>query len=168
MGVADCLHTLSSWYWQCSVFLKAIHNHSKFQAVADSILIFKMPRLGYCGASAWVSLERYCQDICQQSYLLLFGIPSRTHSFFPGLKPSFSANPSHSTPSFLLLKHLLRGFPGLFTVISEHICFLLLVFFCFYTFYLSVPCGRLSWRMLAFERTLKSYTKLSPIVCVKL
>jgi len=58
-----------------------------------------------------------------------------THSsFIPGLKPSFSANPSHCSPSFLLLKYLLRGFPGLFTVISEHICFLLLVFFCFYTF----------------------------------
>jgi len=51
-----------------------------------------------------------------------------------GLKPSFSTNLSHCSPSFLLLKYLLRGFPGLFTVISEHICFLLLVFFCFYTF----------------------------------
>ena len=45
----------------------------------------------------------------------------------PGLKPSFSANPSHCSPSFLLLKYSLHGFPGLFTVISEHICFLLLV-----------------------------------------
>ena len=36
----------------------------------------------------------------------------------------------HCSPSFfLLLKYLPRGFPGLFTVISEHICFLLLVFF---------------------------------------
>ena len=33
-----------------------------------------------------------------------------------------------------LHKYSLRGFPRLFTVISEHICFLLLVFFCFYTF----------------------------------
>jgi len=47
------------------------------------------------------------------------------HSFAPGLKPSFSANPSHCSPSFLLLKYSLHGFPGLFTVISEHICFLL-------------------------------------------
>ena len=30
-----------------------------------------------------------------------FGIPSPTHSFFPGLKPSFSVNPSHCSPSFL-------------------------------------------------------------------
>ena len=47
---------------------------------------------------------------------------------------------------------------AVFAVISEHICFLLLVFsLCFYTFQLSVPCGRLSWLMLAFERTLKQH-----------
>ena len=73
------------------------------------------------------TVESYTVFISQQSYLLLFGIPSPTHSLFPGLKPSFSANPSHCSPSFLLLKYLLRGFPGLFTVISGHICFLLLV-----------------------------------------
>ena len=72
-----------------------------------------------------LTLESYTVFICQQSYLLLFGIPSPTHSFISGLKPSFSPNPSHGSPSFLLLKYLLRGFPGLFTVISEHICFLL-------------------------------------------
>ena len=38
------------------------------------------------------------------------------------------------SPSFLLLKYLLRGFPGLFTVISQHMCFLLLVFFPFLHF----------------------------------
>ena len=100
-----------------------------------------------------LTVESYTVFICQQSYLLLFGILSRTHSFIPGLKPSFSANPSHCSPSFLL-KYSLHRFPGLFTVISEHICFLLLVFL-FLQFYLSVPCGRLSWLMLAFERTLK-------------
>ena len=39
-------------------------------------------------------------NVGQQSYLLLFGIPSPTHSFIPGLKPSFFANPSHRSPSF--------------------------------------------------------------------
>ena len=78
----------------------------------------------FCVTLQWTSpTSRYSQ----QSYLLLFGILSPTHSFTPGLKPSFSANPSHCSPSFLLLKYSLRGFPGLFTVISEHICFLLLV-----------------------------------------
>ena len=74
-----------------------------------------------------LTVESYTVFICQQSYLLLFGIPSPTDSFIPGLKPSFSANPSHCSPSYLL-KYSLHGFPGLFTVISEHICFLLLVF----------------------------------------
>jgi len=78
-----------------------------------------------------LTVESYRVFICQQSYLLLFGIPSPTNSVIPGLKPSFSANPSHCSPSFLLLKYSLHGFPGLFTVISGHICFLLLVFFLF-------------------------------------
>ena len=45
-------------------------------------------------------VESYTVIICQQSYSLLFGIPSPTRSFIPGLKPSFSANPSHRSPSF--------------------------------------------------------------------
>jgi len=81
-----------------------------------------------------ITVESYTVFICQQSYLLLFGIPSPTHSFIPGLKPSFSANPCHCSPSFLLLKYLQHGFPGLFTVISEHICSLLLVFLFFTLF----------------------------------
>jgi len=75
-----------------------------------------------------LTIESYTVFICRQSYLLLFRIPSPTHCFIPGLKPSFSVNPSHCSPSFLLLKYSLHGFPGQFTVISEHICFLLLVF----------------------------------------
>ena len=81
-----------------------------------------------------LTVESYTVFICQQSYLLFFWY-SITHSLFLSrLKPSFSANPSHCSPSFLLLKYLLRGFPGLFTVISEHICFLLLVSFLFLHF----------------------------------
>jgi len=37
---------------------------------------------------------------------------------------------------FFLLKYLLHGFPGLFTVISGHMCFLLLVFFLFFLHFL--------------------------------
>ena len=32
--------------------------------------------------------------------LIIIGIPSTTHSFIPGLKPFFSANPSHRSLSF--------------------------------------------------------------------
>jgi len=50
------------------------------------------------------------------------------------VKPSFSANPSHCSPSFLLLKYSLHGFSGLFTVISEHICSLTFSFSVFTPF----------------------------------
>ena len=33
-----------------------------------------------------LTVESYTVFICQQSYVLLFGIPSPTHSLFPGLK----------------------------------------------------------------------------------
>jgi len=60
---------------------------------------------------------------------------SSTHSFFPGLKPSFSVNPSHCSPSFLLLKYLLCGFSGLFyCYFWAYLFSTLLVFFCFFTF----------------------------------
>ena len=44
------------------------------------------------------------------------------HSFTPGLKLSFSANPSHRNLPFLLPDGL-HGFPGLFSDTSEHIRF---------------------------------------------
>jgi len=86
------------------------------------------------------TVESYTVFICQQSYLLLFGDHVPLTLFTPGLKPSFSANPSHCSPSFLLLKYSLHGCPGLFTVISEHICFLLLVFL--FLHFLVVGCVR--------------------------
>ena len=51
-----------------------------------------------------LTLESFTDIICQQSYLLLFGIPSPTHSYIPGLKLPFSANPSHRSPSFFFFK----------------------------------------------------------------
>jgi len=50
------------------------------------------------------TVESYTVFICQQSHLLLFGIPSPTHSFIPGLKPSFSANPFRRRPSFFFFR----------------------------------------------------------------
>jgi len=35
-----------------------------------------------------LTVESYTVIICQQSYLLLFGIPSPTHFFILGLKPT--------------------------------------------------------------------------------
>ena len=70
---------------------------------------------------------------------LLPSVPSTHHShhplplqsFTPGLKPSFSANPSHRS---LLPRDWLDVFRGLFTDISEHIRFYLLFSFSFFTF----------------------------------
>ena len=46
-------------------------------------------------------------------------LPSPHHSFIPGLKPTFSASPSHcSLP--ILLQDLLHGLPGLFSDTSKH------------------------------------------------
>jgi len=55
--------------------------------------------------------------------LIIISIPSPPHSFIPGLKLSFSANPSHRSLPFLL-EDWLRGFPGQFTDTSERIRFL--------------------------------------------
>jgi len=51
---------------------------------------------------------------------------SPLHSFTPGLKSSFSANPSHSSLSFLL-QDWLHGLSALFTDTSEHIRFYFVV-----------------------------------------
>jgi len=51
-----------------------------------------------------LTVESYTVFVCQQSYLLLFGISSPTHSFIPGLKPSFSANLFYRSPSFFFFR----------------------------------------------------------------
>ena len=47
-----------------------------------------------------LTVESYTVVICQTNSRTYIGIPSPTHSFIPGLKPSFSANPSHCSLSF--------------------------------------------------------------------
>ena len=64
--------------------------------------------------------------------LNIISFPSPTLSFIPGLKPFFSANPSHRSLSFSSLG-LTTWIPQTFTVTSEHIRFYFLVFL-FYTF----------------------------------
>jgi len=64
--------------------------------------------------------------------LIIIGIPSPSHSFIPGFKPSFlRILPIAAFP--FLLQDWLQGFRRLFTVTSEHIRFYFLVFM-FYTF----------------------------------
>ena len=71
-----------------------------------------------------LTVESYTVIICQQS--LLFGIPSRiTHSLFHSRLKTFLFCKSFLPQPFLFLRDSLHGFPRLFTVISEHVCFLL-------------------------------------------
>ena len=76
----------------------------------------------------------YTVFICQQSYLLLLGIPSPTN-FHSRLKTFLFCKSFPLQPFLFLLQDSLNGFPRLFTVISEHICFLLLVFFPVFTLF---------------------------------
>jgi len=66
---------------------------------------------------------RYAANI----YVYYYYYSVTPRCFIPGLKPSFSANPSHRSLHFLLQDWLHR-FPGLFTDTSEHIRFLLFSF----------------------------------------
>ena len=59
---------------------------------SSSIVVVVVVRSTFDDILEHLTVESYTVFICQQSYLLLFGIPSPTHSFFPGLKPSFSTN----------------------------------------------------------------------------
>jgi len=61
--------------------------------------------------------------------LVIISFPSPTHSFIPGLKPSFSANSSHLSLSFSS-SGLTTWIPQTFTVTSEHIRFFTFYFFC--------------------------------------
>ena len=87
--------------------------------------------------------------------LIIIGIPSPTHSFTLGLNPSFSANPPYPSLSFFSLRFHYMDFPYCLLYFWAYPSFLLFSFSVFTLFQLSVPCGRLSWLMSAFERTLK-------------
>ena len=113
-------------------------------------------------------IEYYCSS-CK------FEIPVRLcstqqnsfpNSFHPRLK-TFVLYKSFLTAAlpFFYLNISLRGFSGLFTVISEHICFS--TFFVSTLFSCRFPCGRLSWLMLAFKRTLKKHLVSYRIVTVR-
>jgi len=66
--------------------------------------------------------------------IIIISFPPINHSFIPGLRPSFSANPSHRSLSFSSSSGLTTWILQIFTVTSEHIRFYFFVFFLFYTF----------------------------------
>ena len=90
--------------------------------------------------------------------------PSPFHYFTPGLKPSFSANPSHRNFPFLL-HDLLHKFPWPFADTSEHIRLYFLVFFSFFHFLVVGSVRQIKLTYVAFERTLKLHLVSYRIVC---
>jgi len=66
-----------------------------------------------------LTIEFYMVVMLLTFILITISIPSPPHSFIPGLKPSFSANPSNCSLPFRL-QDWLHGFPRLFTDTSEH------------------------------------------------
>jgi len=75
-----------------------------------------------------IQLWNLTQSLSANSHTYYYLVFHHPLTFIPGLKPSFSANLSHSHPFPFPLQDSLHGFPRLFIVISEHICFVLLVF----------------------------------------
>ena len=65
--------------------------------------------------------------------LVIISIPPLPHSFIPGLKASFPANPSHRSLPFVL-QNLLHEFPRVFTDTSENISVFDFLVFLFSTF----------------------------------
>ena len=57
-----------------------------------------------------LTVESYTVVMLLTVILIIISIPSRPHSFIPGLKPSFSANPSYRSLPFLL-QDWLHSFP---------------------------------------------------------
>ena len=103
-----------------------------------------------------LTVESYTIIISLQSYfsLLVFHHPLSFYTL--GLNPSFSANPPYRSPSFVSFKIHYMDFPDCLLLLLSISVFLLFSFFSVFTLFLvSVPCGRLSWLMSAFERTLK-------------
>ena len=75
-----------------------------------------------------LTVESYTVVMLPTFVLIISSIPSPTHSFIPGLKPSSSGNFFHRSLSFSS-SGLITWIPGiLFTDTSEHIRFLLFSF----------------------------------------
>ena len=87
-----------------------------------------------------LTIESYTVVILLTVILIIISIPSLPHSFISGWKPSFPANPSHRSLSFLI-QDWLHWFPRLFTVTSEDSRFYLLVFLFYTCWFRAVPQG---------------------------
>jgi len=76
------------------------------------------------------TIESYTVIMLLTFIFIIITIPSPPHSFIPGLKPSFSANPSQHSIPFFRTDYI--DSLGLFTYTSEHIRFSLFSFSVFH------------------------------------
>ena len=125
--------------------LKAcVHNQSEFG-------LFQYSSSAVNNLLEYASSELFCQFDLYAMNEAVDGVPccscpSHTHSFIPGLKPSFSANPSLCSPSFFfyLNIHYVDSPDCLLLFLSISVFYFQFFSLCFYTLQLSVPYGRLS------------------------
>ena len=100
---------------------------AKFHKNKDAYFHIKLPSLIVRPAAlqrGYKSNNRvFIQSSCCNIYTYYSIIP---HCFNPGLKPSFSVNPSHHSLPFFFRTNSMNAFSRLFTDTSEHIRFLLL------------------------------------------
>ena len=96
-GVYIISYRISFFSWSYRNHITRISIQTAGLAFGSTGLICVLIVLGSCAEH--LTVESYTVFICQQSHLLLSGIPSTTDSFIPGLKPSFSENHSHRSPS---------------------------------------------------------------------
>jgi len=121
--------------------LDALSTHSVL-AVAVAWRILKNPSLhfawqtrGFCDFSPCCAIGGFEGEGPSPTFILTIIWYSITHSLFHSKLKTFLFCKSFPLQPFLfLLQYSLHGFPGLFTVIFEHICFLLLVFLFFTLF----------------------------------
>ena len=87
-------------------------------------------------------------------------IESTPHSFIRGLKPSFSANPSHRSLPFLL-QDWLHGLRTVYRYFWAYLFFYL--FSCFSTFYLLASFGRIKLTHVSFWARVETASRIESL-----
>ena len=97
---------------------------AKFHKNKDAYFHIKLPSFIVRPAALQRSYKSNNRVFIQSSCCNIYTYYSITpHSFNPGLKPSFSANPSHHSLPFFFRTNSMNALSRLFTDTSEHIRF---------------------------------------------
>jgi len=119
---------LPYWYQLTQVVLEKRPLNGCSSSSSSSIMVQLLLKFGSY-------FNRILYRLCLPTVILTVIWYSITHSLFHSRLKTFLFCKSFPPPTFFfLLQDPLHGFPRLFTVISQHICFLLLVFSVFTLF----------------------------------